>query len=1105
MRSIKHYCLLVLLLLLPMQSALFAQGKYSVDIRKESLKSVLTKIQSQGAVRFLYSNDDINPLNVENISVKDADIKDVLNLVLKGTGLTYQIGNDSVVTIKKAKQEPNRQQEKKTSQINGVVTDMKGEPLPGVSVLIKGTTKGIATDVDGKFELTSDLPQNILLFSFMGMKKIEVTYKGEQFLSIKMEEEASDVGEVIVTGFFDRKKEGFSGTVTQITRDDLKKVHTGNIFTTISTIDSGFKIEENNIQGSNPNAITEFTIRGKGSFQSGSTSPIFILDGFEVSVQKIFDLDINRIQSITLLKDASATILYGSKAANGVIVIETVAPAKGKLRVTYDFKPTFAFADLNGYDLMDAREKLQYELEAGLYEVEITPGYEEGDRLRQFQLNQAYYEKYRNVVEGVNTYWLSQPIRSSISHAHSIFVEGGNDNVRYGIDANYNLNTGVIKGSGRNRLGVGFSLIYRIKDKITIKNYASFSNTNPYNSPYGSYSTYARVNPYERIYDKNGMLIPKLSNGEPNPLYDAILPNKDYSEIQEFRNQLNMEWILPNGFRMRGQLGIMKGVESGHIYKSPFSAQYLTTTYNMETSMQEYLPIAKRGQLTKSNGQSLDVSGNITLNYNKLLKEKHLIYVGAGFEFIQSEQNNHSFTVTGFPDDKYSDPAFAIEYLEYSKPSSGESNTRSIGSFLTANYIFDNRFFADFSGRLDGSSRFGTDNKYAPFWSLGVGWNIHNEMFFKKSSKISMFKLRASYGVVGNQEFSAYQAKTTFAFNTDRVYNQFITANLLGYGNPDLKWQNQYQLNTGLDIGLLEDILRFQINYYHKKTEGMLTDITVAPSLGFNSNTYTSNLGTIQNDGVELNSNVILLRDLTRNIEWSVMLQASTNKNKLLKISNALKSINAINNADRTTPLAVYEEGESMSAIKAVKSLGIDPVTGKEIFVKKLTGAITYDWDAADKIVCGDSEPLVYGNFGSNLFYKGWNLNLQFRYRFGADYYNSTLAQRVEGANPSLNADRRVLNDRWKKEGQFALYKNIKEYTSTYISTRFVQKEHLLQLGSLSLSYDFSKKYLEKIKFNSLRASFYMNDIFRISTIKNERGLSYPFQLSYVFGLNLGF
>ena len=1081
-----------------------AVNAQTVTLKKQnaSLEEIIWELKEQTKFVFLYSSADIATVKGIDIDMQNSQIDAILKKCLEGTDLQFVKENNAIII---------RQANGKTAvpqvqsrKITGKVIDEDGNPLPGVAVLIEGTTIGVATDMDGKYDLTCPEMKDIVLkFSYIGMKPKSVVVGNKTVVDVTLESDSQEMDEVVVTGLLNRRKSGFAGTTTVISKQELAKVSTGNIFTTISTLDAGFKIEENNLDGSNPNKLPDFTIRGKGSFQNGSTAPIFILDGFEVTSQKVFDMDINRIESITLLKDASATILYGSRASNGVIVIETTAPKAGKLRVTYDFKPTIAIVDLTDYDLMNAREKLQYEKEAGLYTQEITPGYEDNDRREQVELDKAYYNRYKNIVEGVNTYWLSQPVKNAFSHAHSLFVEGGADNVRYGIDASYNQNKGVMKESGRDRFGLGFSLIYRIKDKITIKNYISYAHTHAYNSPYGSFSQYAKLNPYERIYNDNGELIPKLSDGDTNPLYDALLPNRNFTKDQEFREQLSVDWFICDGLRLKGQMAIVKGETSGEIYKSPFSAEFLKTTYNSESRVQEYLPIAERGYLSMTDGASFSYDGNVTLNYNTLVNEKHIIYAGAGLEVTQNDNNSHGFIMTGFPDDRYSDPAFAIQYKKETKPSSSESKSRAIGFFANGNYSYDDRYFADVSVRIDGSSKFGADKKYAPFWSAGAGWNVHNEKFFKHT-KISMLKLRYSYGVTGNQEFSAYQAKTMFQFNTDRLYNSGISAALMGYGNPDLEWQNQYQSNYGFDFGYAKDRIRLQFNYYQKKTEGMLTSVSVAPSLGLPSNTFTSNLGKIQNKGVEVNLNAVLIRDQGKDFEWSVMLQAAHNKNKIMEISTALKNINEKNNQDKTTPAAVYEEGESMSAIKAVPSLGIDPTTGQELFMKK-DGTITYTWDATDKVICGDSEPKVFGNVGTNLYWKGWNLNMVFKYDLGADYYNSTLAERVEGANPRYNADRRVLNNRWKEPGQHALYKNIKEYTTTYISSRFVQKENTLQLTSLSLSYDLNREWIRKFGLNTMRRSFYMNDVFRASTVKNERGLDYPFQRSFVFGLNIGF
>lgn len=1072
----------------------YSQKRMNINLQNVSLTEVLKYIDRQSDYSVLYRSDQLEKFNSISITLKDATIEEILNQCLENTGFSWRI-NDQTIIINK---ELNPGTPQKMREIRGTITDNKKQPLIGATILIKGTTIGVVTNENGEFSIKIPEGNQTLVCSFIGFKSKEIPVTNQTQLNIVLEEDMVTMDDVVVTGFFTRKKEGFAGTVTTIQKADLQKVSTGNIFTTINALDAGFKINENNLNGSNPNKLPDFTIRGKGSFQNGSTSPLFILDGFEVDAEKIFDMDINRIESITLLKDASATILYGSRAANGVIVIETVAPKAGQLRVTYDFKPTIAFADLSGYDLMDAKEKLEYEKKAGLYDKTEDPG-------STFDREAEYAKRYQNVLEGVNTYWLSQPVENAFSHAHSLYVEGGADNVRYGIDLAYNKQNGVMKESGRDRINMGFSLIYRIKERITIKNYISYAHIKERNSPYGDYSKYGLQNPYERIKDDNGELIPLLMNGEANPLYDAQLPFRDFTNSQEFREQLNVDWIIGSGFRLRAQVGLLKSNSEINKYTSPFSSEYvLKYTYNSTTGLRDYTPIEKRGELALGTGNNMEISSNATLNYNKLIAEKHMLYGGIGFELSTRNGNSNGYIVTGFPDDRYSDPAFAIQYKESSKATSSETKTRSIGFFGNLNYIFDNRYFLDASVRTDGSSQFGSDKRFAPFWSAGAGWNIHNENFWGKDKLIDMLKIRYSYGVTGNQEFTAYQAKTMLSFQTDRLYNTLIPALLMGYGNPDLEWQKQYTSNIGLDFGLAKSRLRATFNYYHKQTEGMLADITVAPSIGLAESKYTANLGKIRNKGWEVNLNGVIIRNQEKDLEWAVSFQGAHNKNTLVKISNQLKGTNDENNKNKTTPGAVYEEGQSMTAIKAVRSLGIEPLTGKELYVKK-DGTITYTWDPADKIVCGDTEPKLYGNVGTNVFWKGWNLNMVFRYSLGADYYNQTLASRVEGANPRENADRRVLKDRWQYPGQHALYRNIKDYESNFISTRFVQKENMIQLTSLSLSYDFKKEWLEKIHLNTLKLSFYANDIFRLSTLKEERGLSYPFQRSYVFGLNLSF
>ena len=1068
----------------------------TLSLHGSNVRTLFKEIRKQTGVQFVFNEKHVGKLSAINVQATDKRLADVLADVFRETGLECRYENEVIFVVPRQTAGP---QDVKRGTIKGKVSDKNG-PMPGVTVIIKGTSIGVMTDAEGNYSLTlPDVAEPVLLFSFVGMKTQEVKYEGQKALDVVMVEDAQEMDEVVVNGYFTRKTEGFAGAVTTIKKEDLQKVHTSNLFTTLSALDAGFKINDNNAAGSNPNVLPDFTIRGKGSFQEGSSAPLFIVDGFESSVQKVYDMDVNRIESITILKDASATILYGSRAANGVVVVETVKPKPGQLRLTYDFKPSVEIADLTDYDLMNAAEKLEYEKRAGLYEPV------KDDLLSTYAREELYYRKYKNVQEGVNTDWLAQPVHNAFSHSHSLMVEGGAENVLYSLDGFYDKNNGVMKGSGRDRYGFGFSLQYRIKEKLIIRNYATYSNMHSYDSPYGSFSSYATANPYECPWRENGELAPTLIDGTANPLYNASLPNRADNYDEYFADNLSADWIVGKGWRLIGQFRVEKGNTRSENYRSPFSSEFMTPKTDPYTHRVTYVAadIEDRGRLTLGAGKYLNYTGKLTANYNKLLADKHMLFFGAGAEIGQNQRETYSFTASGFADDRYSDAAFAIQFLENSRPSSSESTTRSIGLLANFNYIYDNRFFLDLSGRYDGSSLFGADKRWAPFWSVGGGWNIHKEHFWSENSFLDLLKVRASYGVTGNQEFQAYQAKTMYSYQTGRLYNTLITSTLMGYGNKDLKWQNQYTTNVGIDLGMWKNRLAMTFNYYYKKTDGMLAEITVAPSLGFPTNQFTSNLGEIENRGWEISLSGSPIRSEQHDLEWRVSFQASQNRNKLNKISNQLKNLNEQNNLATFTPGNVYEEGESLTAIKAVPSLGIDPGTGQEIYVKK-DGTLTYTWDAADKVLAGDTEPDLFGNISTNLYWKGFNLNAVFQYSIGGELYNTTLSSRVEGANPANNADRRVLYDRWQEEGQHAFYRNIRNYNQTYISTRFVQRNNYLKFTSLSLSYDVKREWVSHLRLSSVRLSFYMNDLFHCSTIRQERGLSYPFARSFVFGLNIG-
>jgi outer membrane receptor protein involved in Fe transport len=410
----------------------------------------------------------------------------------------------------------------------------------------------------------------------------------------------------------------------------------------------------------------------------------------------------------------------------------------------------------------------------------------------------------------------------------------------------------------------------------------------------------------------------------------------------------------------------------------------------------------------------------------------------------------------------------------------------------------------DLSVRADGSSKFGTDKKVASFWSVGIGWNVHKEANFN-SRTISQLKLRASTGITGSVNFEPYMSRTSFSYYRD-WYSTGIGAIVSNYGNTNLQWQRTQSYDAGIDLGLFKDRILISPRYYYKLTSGLLADITLPPSTGFSF--YKENLGDMKNEGFELNlkANVIKTNNWTLNLNLAM----ARNKNTIVKISNALKAYN--DKADeqqqsddyKGEPLVRYQEGQSLNTIYAVRSLGIDPENGREIFVKK-DGTHTYDWDVKDIVPVADNTPIADGFFGASVGYKGFLVQVQMYTRFGGKEYNQTLIDRVENADPRFNVDKRVLEQRWKKPGDKALYKNIADLGTSFLSDRFVQKDNVLELSSVYASYDFNKTFCNKLAMKSLRVSLTVNDALRWSSMKIERGLDYPFARLFTFSLQTSF
>ncbi len=1088
----------------PVQAQQFPQVLVTIKVDNMPITTILDRISKQTNVAIFQNNNQADLSKKLSVDFKNKPLESAISQLLESTSLTYRVEKDLIVIIpkKQAVETPaqNAKKEQKEYEIQGIVTDEKGEPLISVNIHIVGTTKGITTDLDGNYKLKIPYESANIRFSYIGFNDLTMPFKPsnmKSFTKVIMKESENSINNVVVTGYFNKTKSSLTGSTVTVKGDELRQVGSMNFMQAISAFDPSVRAVPNTEYGSDPNRVPEITIRGENGFDLRSSAddartnpnaPLYILDGIEVSAVRVYDLDMNRIESFVILKDASATSLYGSRGANGVILISTIPPKEGRIRVSANENFTISVPDLRDYNLMNATEKLEYERLAGVYTSRTN------NREEQIGLDIKYNDRLSEVVRGVDTYWLSKPLRTSINQRYNAFIEGGDASFRYGITLNYDNDKGVMKGSGRERYGINVSFNYNIGTKFVIKNDLTVNNVEGYNSPYGSFASYSQQNPNERIYDRltGDMIGTYAFNNSVNPLINANLPNTDLNRYTEFQDNINLDYRINDNFRVTGRASLSKKLEKTEKYLSPLSSYFYKET-----------DAANKGSYTTMNKSDLNFDGNITASYNNTFAGKYSTNFGVGANITTLDRIGDGYTATGFLSDNMRFVQYAQKFKENSKPSGSFDKSRLVGFFANLNVGYENRYFIDISFRTDGSSRFGKESRFAPFWSFGAAWNLNKEAWWKSDATM---KLRASAGSTGSVNFSADQAITKYQYSSDYEYNGIYGAQLLGYGNPALRWQNTIQYNVGCDVSFLKNIVVLNIDAYMKNTQNLLLPIDVAPSTGFSS--YTENLGSMENLGMDMRLRFNILKNTKKDLNWNVTLGVSSNRNRIKNLSNALEAMNLEANSQTNVtgpkPLRTYQAGRSQSALMVVESLGIDPATGNEIF-RKLNGDLTFTYDPKDKILVGDTNPLLQGTFQSNLTYMGFNLYVILAYEYGAMIYNSTLAQKVEGSSPLYNADKRVLYDRWKQPGDIALYKRIDDTSMPYQTTRLVQDNNFIRLQTLSLSYEVPKKYLEKSFIERAKMIFSTSDLFRISTVKIERGTSYPFAQTFSLAVNLTF
>lgn len=993
--------------------------------------------------------------------------------------------------------------------VTGIVKDSV-EVLVGATVTAENvvTKKKSVTGTNGNGIFTfMTLPEGDYAFtvSYIGYASQTILGKvkkeGTFSFSVYLKKNVTNLDkEVVITGMTTRKKASFTGATAVFSGDDLKQHSNQNIIQSLKILDPSLIQIDNNVSGSNPNVLPTIELRGQTSistanlrdqFSSDPNQPLFILDGFETSLRTIIDLDMNTVESVTILKDAASTAIYGSRASNGVIVVETKKPVPGKVRLSYTSDLQIELPDLSSYNMMNAAEKLEFEKLAGKYSS-TNP-------TTQLLLDTLYNSRLREVQRGVNTYWLSQPIQTGFSQRHSISAAGGDAVLRYDAGVNIKHNDATMIGSKRNDWGANLNLNYRT-GIINISNRVYVSGSKSSESPYGSFSDWVRTNPYYRLSGSGNPYLSRVivdpigatsTESTPNPLYNALLNSFNRNSNFNILNNFQLYADLAQGLRIQLNGQVQKGISERTNFISPLNTRYLNLTDQ-----------TLKGSYTLGKINTVGYTANLNVSYAKIYAQKHSLTAMGRVEFSQSKNESNGYTALGFPNASNGNPTFAYGFPQGSTPNAASLITRRNSFVGSLNYSYDQRYNLDANLNIDGATAFGSQHRYSPpYFSVGLSWNVDREKFMEHVKWISSLRLRGNYGKTGNQNFGNV---------TNSVYSYYSTINgtgqgiyLYALGAAGLKWQKTSQYSLGVDAKLFKNLVDLQLNAYQKYTNPLVVAVSLPSSTGLNNYPFNAGASTVR--GLETMLKITPIFNPGQFV-WSVSATAASITQKYSHFNNLLSSLNK--ELLSSNSLVRYQDGYSVYDIWAVPSLGIDPASGKEVFMRK-DGQHTFTYDPKDIQVVGSSKPRFEGVLSTNINYKGFLASVAVRYVVDRDLFNDALFQKVENISSTsliYNQDRRALYNRWHNPGDISPFKNISLTDATPMSSRFVQKENLFSGESLSIGYEFRKNaWLNKLALSTLSINAYSNDFFYASTVQRERGIDYPFAKSISMSIRATF
>jgi len=1060
--------------------------KLSLSKKNVSVKDILLDIEENSDFFFLYSNKLIDVDRKVSVDIKDETVSQILDQLFKGENVSYVINNRQIILSPGNMSEKSGQE---TITVNGKVTDSGGAPLPGVTVVVKGTTNGIITDVDGNYTLNKVSGDATLVFSFVGMKSQEIAVAGKNMINVQMEEETIGLEEVVAVGYGTMKKSDLTGSISSVSSEDLSAFPALGITQAMQGRASGVQITTKNGE---PGSGARVRVRG-GTSLNASSDPLYVVDGFAGGIVPPPE----DIESIEILKDASATAIYGSRGANGVILITTKSGKKGNTVI--EFNSSYSIDNVaKKIDLLDATEFAEY-------------------------INEIYANKGSSTVPfpdpesyGKGTDWQDVIFRTGSLQNYELSASGGKDNFRFYNSVNYYDQEGIVINSNYKRYS-GFSNIdfeARKNLKIGTRMYfqrASLDGVKTQESTGGTSGTGVIsgaliMEPTTGIYNADGSYA--LSTiGDPN--------DNPYAVAKEYVNQSVNDQFQGNGYI---DWTILKGL----VFKSTFGVQinnnrtgtYSPTTLNAGATV--------GGAASINAVKSTSVLTENYLSYNKEINGKHKFNVMAGYSYQKYRYENWKASCNGFITDSYL--YWNLDGgADYQKDASSLTEWEMLSYYGRANYNYKDKYLFTFTGRYDGSSRFGKNNKWAFFPSGAFAWNVKQEPFMQSIDNLSHLKFRLSYGVTGNTDIGIYKSLANFASATAIIDDQTVNAVVPStVANSDLSWESTKQTDAGIDVGLWDERVIATADYYYMKTTDLLYEVPLPEYSGYS--TSLRNIGSMRNTGFEFGLNTVNVEGSI--FRWTTDFNISLNRNKVLSLPNGELIYSRRPGHLIGDDTHILREGSPVGSFYGYIYDGVNKEDGSPVYrdiagrdddgnlVMEPDGVVNSD----DRTIIGNPHPDFIFGFTNNFRYKNFDLNIFLQGVVGNDMMNFTRME-LEWVNGKENQMATVLN-RWTPTNTDTDIPVASSSYSSITSTRWVEKGTYIRLKNLSLGYNLPEEVLKRTGIKKLRVYVSGQNLFTITDYtgynpdvsyrddNTSLGLdygSYPNTRSFTVGVNINF